>query len=145
MDALPPEHEKLRRLLALKRHEAPPPGYFHRFPGQVILHLRAGRTPAAEAWWTRLREWLATEPALAGAYAMLVTGGLLFAVSAYHLSDRGAQLPPGVTSAFHGTGFSEATRNPQLIQPVMGLPDDHQFPTNGSHDDHRVLPLLEMR
>jgi hypothetical protein len=119
MDSLPPDQERIVRLLALKRHETPPPGYFHRFPDQVILHLRAGRTPAVEPWWSRLREWLATEPALAGSYAMLVTGGLLFALSAYHLSDRGgAGLPPHAGTAF----FSGVQPVPGLWEGVTGVP-----------------------
>lgn len=89
MEDIHPDHERLVRLLALKRHEVPPPGYFDRFADRVVLHIRAGHTPVPEPWWTRLREWFVTEPALAGSYAMLVTGGLFFALSIYHLSERG--------------------------------------------------------
>jgi len=39
--------ESLRRLLAHKRHETPPPGYFNSFSGQIIACIRAGEARAA--------------------------------------------------------------------------------------------------
>ena len=78
----PDEFESLKKLLALKRHEEPPPGYFDRLPGEVrarIAHLQASPEP----WW---RRWLATwdlSPALATSYTVvavtLVVGGIWMA------------------------------------------------------------------
>lgn len=85
MDPAPPnpdEFEKLQKLLALKRHEEPPPGYFDRLPGEIrarIAHAEAHPEP----WW---RRWLVSwdvAPALATSYAVvavaLVVGGVWFA------------------------------------------------------------------
>src|ERR1043166_7093451 len=79
--------DQLRRLLALKRHEQPPPGYFHAFSGQVIARIKAGELgEGAFSFWRVFwdgawlqRFWAAAEgkPALAGAFGVLVCGLLI--------------------------------------------------------------------
>jgi hypothetical protein len=83
--------ESLQRLMALKRHEVPPPGYFHSFSGEVVNRLRAGER-GEEAflhelfshapWLQRLWTTFETKPIYAGAFgaalcALLVGGVLL--------------------------------------------------------------------
>src|SRR5579859_7252253 len=46
--------EELRRLLALKRHEQPPPGYFEGFSHQVIARIEAGEISAGQTAMQRL-------------------------------------------------------------------------------------------
>jgi hypothetical protein len=80
-----PEQENfhdLRRLLALKRHEQPPPGYFNNFSSEVIHRIRGGETSSpdtllerldAEApWLQRLWSFFTTKPALVGAFGAAV-------------------------------------------------------------------------
>lgn len=72
----PDEFEKLRNLLALKRHEEPPPGYFDRLPGEVrarIAHAQANPEP----WWQRWLESWNLSPALATSYAAMTAALLL--------------------------------------------------------------------
>ena len=47
--------DELRRLLQLKRHEAPPPGYFNRFSGQVIERIRVGEAERDQSISDRIR------------------------------------------------------------------------------------------
>jgi hypothetical protein len=82
--------EQLRRLLALKRHEQPPPGYFNSFSSQVIARIEAGergddavgfaRWIWEGVWLQRLWEALAAKPALAGVFGVAVCGLLIAAV-----------------------------------------------------------------
>ncbi|HLP77135.1 MAG TPA: hypothetical protein VK327_09470 [Candidatus Paceibacterota bacterium] len=77
-----PEFEQLRRLLALKRHEQPPPGYFNRFSREVVVRIKAGdrgETVVAGSWLQKLWNLLETKPVFAGAFgasvcAVLITG-----------------------------------------------------------------------
>ncbi len=78
---------RLRRLLAVKRHELPPPGYFDNFSRGVIMRLRAGEATArfslVEAFsLQRLLALLQNRPILAGGFGFaacsLLVAGLLF-------------------------------------------------------------------
>jgi hypothetical protein len=79
--------EQLRRLLALKRHEQPPPGYFNNFSRQVISRIRAGERPERESfgarffgevpWLQQLWAALEAKPVLAGVFAVAVCGLLV--------------------------------------------------------------------
>jgi hypothetical protein len=76
MDPERAQFDDLRRLLALKRHEVPPPGFFEAFPDRVRARILAESRAPAAPWWAR---WVARpgwRPALAGACAVLA-GGLL--------------------------------------------------------------------
>jgi len=85
--------ESLRRLLALKRHETPPPGYFANFSAAVTARIRAGdarRTASVPnrladelPWLFRLMSAFEAKPAFAGAFAsalcLLLLIGIVYA------------------------------------------------------------------
>jgi hypothetical protein len=48
------DFEDLKRLLKLKRHEKPPPGYFNDFSGHIIAQIKAGPKTGHD----NLLEWL---------------------------------------------------------------------------------------
>jgi len=116
--------EQLRRLLALKRHEQPPPGYFDRFSVQVIARIRAGEQIADESWFERLfgevswfqRFWAAFEskPVLAGSVGLAVCGMLAVGVVYSDQVEPGnmAVLPVAASEQPVATHFAS-----QLVQP----------------------------
>lgn len=59
MDPTPPspdDFQALRRLLALKRHEKPPPGYFEDFSARVMARIEAEEQVRARSWLDQLRD-----------------------------------------------------------------------------------------
>lgn len=75
----PQNSDRLRRLLALKRHELPPPVFFELLPRKIRAQLEreSSRRSSFTAWWRRLAlEW-DLKPALAG-FALIAAGGLYF-------------------------------------------------------------------
>ena len=73
------EFEQVKRLLKLKRHEVPPPGYFNHFSSGVISRIRAGEALRSQSLAERLqneagwfRRWLRifeTRPGMVGGFA----------------------------------------------------------------------------
>lgn len=113
MSAEQENFDQLRKLLALKRHEQPPPGYFHHFSQEVIARIRAGDHLEAAGfrdrlgwdapWLERFWNFLESRPAFAGAFGLAVCGLLFAGIFYAEPREDGA-----VASSFH---MPEATAN----------------------------------
>jgi hypothetical protein len=81
MKPAPNDFDDLLKLLAVKRHEQPPPDYFQDLPDQIMerLHYLEPRPPLP--WWQRWWEDFGLKPVLAGAYCVGVCGLLLTGLS----------------------------------------------------------------
>ncbi len=119
MTSSPHDFEPLRKLLKLKHHEVPPPGYFNSFSCRVISRLETSPQPG---WFSRLedglpwlgglRSMLSQNPLAAGVFA--VCGLLVLAVSTSHYLDQSPGASPELATAFmpavglapQGTGSS---------------------------------------
>jgi len=85
--------QALRHLLALKRHETPPPGYFNDFSNQVLRRIRAGEGAESTGlignlfsqapWLEKLFQVFNTKPVFAsgfaGAFCLLLFLGIVYA------------------------------------------------------------------
>jgi len=139
-----PEQENfhaLRRLIALKRHEQPPPGFFEDFSHRVLVRIKTGdRGEEAHAfgslfseapWLQRLVSALTTNPTLAGAFGLTVS--CLLVAGVVYSSNSGASgsqqtvqeltADPGLTLQFAGqsSGFVSSTNGfmPEPSQPSL--------------------------
>jgi hypothetical protein len=66
--------EALRKLMALKRHEVPPPGYFNRLPGTIISRIECGERQLSV--WDRISQSFTVRPVFAYAFAVAACGAL---------------------------------------------------------------------
>ncbi len=122
------QFDQLRRLLALKRHEQPPPGYFNAFSRQVIVRIEAGERGEQYNIMVRLfevapwlqRVWAAFEakPALAGAFGLAMCS-LLFAGVLF--SDRSDVAPVALGAAME-TASAEAAQAALTDHPLFVTP-----------------------
>jgi len=124
--------EQLRRLLAVKRYEQPPPGYFHSFSREVIVRIKAGELgESGTKWWAFDGSWLhwlwaacERRPVLAGGVGLAFCG-FFFAASLISGSgdvpnpDLARQIPPA----------QELTLNEPKVSAVVpnSTPLDHSI------------------
>jgi hypothetical protein len=86
----------VEKLVALKRYEQPPPGYFHLLPGRIIRRIEQGegQTRFWQAWWPSF----STRPVLAFALGLTVCGVLSVAIFSRPKLDQtpaAGETPPG--------------------------------------------------
>jgi hypothetical protein len=150
----PDEFEALRRLLAWKRHELPPPGYFQRLPDRVIDRIEAEGIKPQSTWWERLFYEVRVEPVVAGAYGLLVGGLLVLGLSlseAVRPEESSASVlgstwfgaVPASALAPEAPAFAvdppvNLTDAPSSFNPVLGKPSPFSRAPVGSADLQRV-------
>ena len=96
--------QDLKRLLKLKRHEVPPPGYFHGFSGDVIARIKAGDAGEALTFMESLQEkapWLfnlvrlfEVKPAVVGGLATSLCVLMVFGLVLTENSETVATVEP---------------------------------------------------
>lgn len=111
----------LRKLLALKRHEQPPPGYFDALPGRISARLAAEPAPP---FWKTLFPGIQWQTALGYSFSLAIFASLFFAAHSSLKTDR---------ETGSGLGGTEITRSMPLPLDERSLAGNVSLnPTNGS-------------
>ena len=86
--------EELRKLLELKRHETPPPGYFEGFSSNLIARIEAEDARPTPAWWQRFFPSLDASPLMVGAYGVIVASLVIAGVQLAGQAGSPEELAP---------------------------------------------------
>jgi hypothetical protein len=95
MSSSPDDFKDLKRMLALKKHEQPPPGYFYYLPDKItrkIERLEARDLAEHSTWWEWLVQRFDARPVLAGAYAFVISGLLLMGFKVSRMMENEGEL-----------------------------------------------------
>ena len=140
--------QSVPELVALKRHERPPPGYFQHFSDKVIARIEAEGLAFQAPLWRRILSALDTRPVFACAYCLAV-GALLYVgladsenletqtiaaptASNPWLVDTPAVEPPRPAASVQGLALDlipveGAAATATSIQPVVNAPPRFLF------------------
>ena len=72
------DFEALRKLMALKRHEQPPPGYFDRLPDKIMDRIERGE--GQPGFWSKILSAFAFRPAVAYGFSLAAFSALTLSV-----------------------------------------------------------------
>jgi len=116
--------QELKKLLKLKQHEIPPPGYFHTFSDQVVSRIRAGEGSGGQAlteklhinapWLVSLLQVFETRPGLVGAFATCLCFLLVLGVV---VADRSDTTPKDILAVSPAT--APETSVASIAPPMM--------------------------
>jgi hypothetical protein len=125
--------DRLRRLLALKRHEQPPPGFFNDFSSRVILEIEAGESShttleegllSHAPWLYKLIETFAIRPAFAGvcgvAVSLLLVAGVIYSAQVDQ-GDSNSSGQIGPVANAEQSSFSLAAAMPATLSSTNGI------------------------
>ena len=115
------DFDDLRKLLALKKHEQPPPGYFNRLPGKIFARIEASELATQSTWWDWLVARFDARPILACAYGFTISGLLLMGFRLSQALQAGDADSDGATASLGGGAWLAATPDPISSQPASFL------------------------
>jgi hypothetical protein len=128
--------DSLRRLLALKRHEQPPPGYYNRFSRDVMARIKAGESGGEmglePAWIQRVLGMFELKPVFAGAFGMAVCTLLISGVVSSESvpSVATTETPESSRASFVADSrpptATDVSFTPANTNPVVSLFDTYQ-------------------
>jgi hypothetical protein len=118
MNMDPESFDSVRKLLAFKRHEGPPPGFFANLPGKVMARIERG--DGHLTFWERVSSNFTLRPAFACAFAVAAFGA--FSASVFYsgnAKDQEAQAQEGPETAWGNAAPTAAFASQNDFSPSL--------------------------
>lgn len=126
------DDEQIRRLMRIKSHETPPPGFHDALHSRIMAGIKTRPQEPTPSWWSRALELLTLRPALSASYALaacaLVVCGFAFTLmlekesTDIQLGGQTIAKPASAASAFAQEGLAAGdTNRPGANLPPPGL------------------------
>ena len=96
MNADPENFEQLQKLLALKRHEQPPPRYFNELPNKIWSRIETEQ--GQSSFWKRIFPGVVLRPAVAYAFGLIVCGTLIVGIGSALKQPETSQSPAALVT-----------------------------------------------
>ena len=119
MSNTPESFDHIRKLLALKRHEQPPPGYFNHFSDKIIARIEAAGLAAQTKWWQRMFASIEARPILACAYGLLIGGLLVVGMGVSQSAEADYATAPALANPWFVAAPLPAVRVSQPVAPQL--------------------------
>jgi hypothetical protein len=140
------DFEALRRLLALKRHEVPPPGYFENFSGNVLARIRAAEAAPKMPWILRFLQIFESQPAypvaLASSLCMLLLYGIVSVEQTPEMSATFAE-QAGASGFPVATVSTDTLSGGQTLMPMVSTNPPVDMSANSSLFSSQPNPYLQ--
>lgn len=134
----PQEFEKLRKLIALKRHEVPPPGYFDNFSRDLIG--RIGADPEAQpGMWQQFLAMFRARPAISWSFGAAAVFVLFAASSAFE--NQPANSLPSMAETGGASAAASVMLSTNFNPPIFGQASVALEPSTGGSTN--VQPKLD--
>jgi hypothetical protein len=135
MNSDPGDFDSLLKLMALKRHEQPPPGYFNRLPGKILDRIERGE--GQPRFWEKFVTAFAFRPAMAYASVLAAFSALTFSVI-YSVKTQPQDSAQNLFKNSWRTGGSDAAYASQL----SGFEPLHVINWMGNTNSSNAEPAL---
>ncbi len=133
-----PKFDLIRRALALKRHEIPPPRYFNELPGKILSRLAEAEAAEPVSLFEKIRQTFVLRPMLATGAGM-AAGVFVLGFVAITLLPTGNDMPANPVALVPAAADLNQLRPELPGQPVNAMAELIQASTNSPTDQPKSI------